>query len=258
MDLSAGEIAIIIAAGLATGLGGLALLVVRRPSERLLDALMGFTAGIMFAAAIFSLLIPALDRGGLSGVVLGFLLGAGTLAVLDAVIPHLHARLTNIGERYEGVADPDRTAARRRSVLLLSALTIHNLPEGMAVGLAFAAGGPELGVPTAIAIGTQNIPEGFAAAAPLLEAGTSRRRAIGFAWLTGAVEPPAALLAATATGVATVLLPGGLAFAAGAMIYVVVDELIPEAHAGGYEREATLAMIAGFVLMLVLDNALVT
>ena len=257
MDLSAGEIAAIFASGLATGLGGLALLVVRRPGDRMLDALMGFTAGIMFAAAIFSLLVPALDRGSLGSVVTGFLLGAATLAVLDAVVPHIHARLARDGAEQAEAAGASQAAARRRSVLLLSALTIHNLPEGMAVGLAFAAGGPELGVPTAIAIGVQNIPEGFAAAAPLLEAGTSRRRAIAFAWATGAVEPPAALLAAAATGFAAALLPGGLAFAAGAMIYVIVDELIPEAHAGGYEREATLALIAGFVLMLVLDNALV-
>ena len=253
MALTAGEIAGCVLPGLATGLGGIGLLVIRgKPSTRTLDGLTGLTAGIMLAASIFSLLIPALDRGSLGGVVTGFLLGVGFLAVLDAFVPHIHGRFAEPGHE----ADP-RTPARRRAFLMLSALTIHNIPEGMAVGVAFAAGGPELGLPTAIAIGVQNIPEGFAAAAPLLEADVSKRRAIGFAFATGAVEPPAALLAALAAGIAGALLVGGLAFAAGAMIYVVVDELIPEAQSHGNERLATLALVAGFVVMLVLDNALV-
>jgi ZIP family zinc transporter len=238
--------------GLATGLGGIGLLLIRgKPNTKTLDVLTGLTAGIMLSASIFSLLVPALDRGSLGGVVTGFLLGVGFLAALDATVPHIHARFAEPGHEL----DP-RTPARQRAVLLLSALTIHNVPEGMAVGVAFAAGGPELGLPTAIAIGVQNIPEGFAAAAPLVEAGASKRRAIAFGFASGAVEPPAALLAAVAAGVAGALLVGGLAFAAGAMIYVVVDELIPEAHGHGNERWATLALITGFVLMLVLDNAL--
>ena len=118
-----------------------------------------------------------------------------------------------------------------------------------------AAGGTDLGVPIAIAIGIQNIPEGFAAGAPLLEGGSSRWRAAGIAAATGAVEPPSALLAIAAFGVASALLPLGLAFAAGAMLYVVVDELIPESHARGRERDATVALLAGFALMLGLDNA---
>jgi ZIP family zinc transporter len=252
MDLTLGEVAGSVAPGLATGLGGLGLLAIRgKPATRTLDVLTGLTAGIMLAAAIFSLLIPALDEGSLGGVVTGFLLGVAFLAVLDALVPHIHERFAERGHE----ADPDRPATER-AWLLLSALTIHNIPEGMAVGLAFAAGGPELGVPTALAIGIQNVPEGFAAAAPLLQAGASKRKAIGFAFATGAVEPPAALLAALAAGVAGALLVGGLAFAAGAMIYVVVDELIPEAHGNGNERAATLALTGGFVLMMVLDNAL--
>ncbi|HEV2062873.1 MAG TPA: ZIP family metal transporter, partial [Solirubrobacteraceae bacterium] len=175
MPLSDGELLGAILPGLATGLGGLALLAVRRPGGRTLDALNGLTAGIMLAAAIFSLLLPALERGRLGGVIAGFVLGVAFLALLDAVVPHVHARFSERGH-----ADDERSAAERRSILLLSALTIHNLPEGMAVGLAFAAGGPELGVPTAVAIGAQNVPEGFAAAAPVLIAGASRRRAIAF------------------------------------------------------------------------------
>jgi len=144
---------------------------------------------------------------------------------------------------------------QRRALLLLSALTIHNVPEGIAVGAAFAAGGPELGAPIALAIGIQNIPEGFAAAAPLLAGGTSKRSAVAIAAATGAVEPPSALAALGAFGLAETLLPAGLAFAAGAMLYVVIDELIPESHAQGNERAASVALLVGFGLMLALDNA---
>ena len=237
----------ILAAGLATGLGGLALLLVPRPSDYLLDVLLGFTAGVMLAATAFSLLVPALDEGTLAEVLAGVLVGGAALLALDMLVPHVHLRFVERGH-----AD---VAAGRRAVLLLSALTIHNVPEGMAVGVAFAAGGSDLGIPIALAIGIQNVPEGFAAAAPLLAAGHSRRSAIGVAALTGAVEPPAALLAFATVSVAATLLPFGLAFAAGAMLYVVVDELVPESHARGNERAASAALLVGFALMLALDNA---
>ena len=239
----------ILAAGAATGLGAIGLLTIRRPSERLLDSLLGFTAGVMLAATSFSLLVPALDRGTVGEVLVGFALGSGFIALLDARIPHAHARFREKG----GMAAEERAAAQR-SVLLLTALTIHNIPEGLAVGLAFAAGGSELGVPLALAIGIQNIPEGFAAAAPLAQAGVSRRSAALVAAGTGAVEPPAALAAFFAFELADVLLAAGLGFAAGAMLYVIVDELIPESHGHGYELAASLALLAGFALMLTLDN----
>ena len=252
MELTTGETIGAVLPGLATGLGGLALLGFRRdPDERTLDAITGVTAGIMLAAAVFSLLVPALDQGTLGEVVVGLVAGVGVLALLDEVVPHVHARFAEPGH-----PDDPLSSVRHRAVLMLSALTIHNIPEGMAVGLAFAAGGPEIGVPTAVAIGVQNVPEGFAAAAPLVQAGTSRRRALAFSFASGAVEPPAALLAAAAVGVVGVLLAGGLAFAAGAMLYVVVDELIPESYGHGNERVATLGFTTGFVVMLVLDNAL--
>jgi ZIP family zinc transporter len=240
----------ILLAGFGTALGGVGLLALRAPTERVLDVLLGFTAGIMLAASVFSLLVPALDRGRLWEVVLGFGAGAMTVLALDRFVPHLHLRFFERG-RTAQPADP----ARKQAVLLLSALTIHNVPEGLAVGVAFAAGGADLGVPIALAIGIQNIPEGFAAAAPLLRVGVSRRSAATVAALTGLVEPPAAFAALAAFEFATMLLPAGLAFAAGAMIYVVADELIPESHARGHERDATLALLGGFLLMMALDNA---
>jgi ZIP family zinc transporter len=237
----------ILAAGFATGVGGLALLLMPRPSDFLLDVLLGFTAGVMLAATAFSLLVPALDEGVLAEVLAGVLAGGIALLALDVLVPHVHLRYFERGHT--------DVAEGRRAVLLLSALTIHNVPEGMAVGVAFAAGGPELGIPIALAIGIQNVPEGFAAAAPLLAAGTPRPAAIGVAALTGAVEPPAALIAFATLSVASTLLPFGLAFAAGAMLYVVVDELVPESHARGNERAASVALLIGFALMLALDNA---
>jgi ZIP family zinc transporter len=236
----------LVAPGLATGLGGVGLLVVRRPGDRLLDTLLGATGGIMLAAAVFSLLVPALEEGTVWEVVAGFLVGAGVLAALDAYLPHVHARLT----------ERPLHGKRHRATLLLGALTIHNLPEGLAVGVAFAAGGPELGIPLAVAIAVQNVPEGFAAAAPLLAAGSTVGRAVVFAAATGLVEPPAALLGYAIAESVSTLLPVALAFAAGAMVYVVVDEMIPESHERGNEREATTGVVVGFAVMMLLDNAL--
>jgi zinc transporter, ZIP family len=236
----------LVAPGLATGLGGLALFVFRSPRDRMLDTLLGATGGIMAAAAVFSLLVPALEEGTVGEVVLGFLLGAALLALLDAYIPHVHARFSERAHSRE----------QRRAALMLSALTIHNLPEGLAVGVAFAAGGPELGVPIAVAIGVQNVPEGFASAAPLVAAKATLWTAVAFAAATGLVEPPAALLGYAIAESVTSLLPAALAFAGGAMVYVVVDEMLPESRERGNEREATGGFVVGFTVMMLLDNAL--
>lgn len=249
--MSLAELAILVVPGLATGLGGLGILIFGKRSNRSLDMMLGLTAGIMLAATIFSLLVPALDRGGLPEVLVGFVLGGLVLARTDALLPHLHPRL----REHDEAAVPGNDA-RRRGTLMLSAMTIHNVPEGMAVGVALAAGGVELGLPIAVAIGVQNIPEGFAAAAPLLETGMSKGRVAAIGAVTGLVEPPAALLAFAAVSLGEALLPAGLAFAAAAMLYVIVDELLPEAAARGNEREATMAFFAGFILMMVLDVSL--
>ncbi len=243
--MDATTLAGLILPGLATTLGGIGVLAFPHPGERAIASLLGLTGGIMLAASMFSLLVPALELGSLSEVLVGFGLGAGVMVILDLVIPHVHARFT---ERRP-------IAAGSRPLLLLSALTIHNVPEGLAVGVAFAAGGSELGLPVAIAIGVQNVPEGFAAATPLIDAGYSRMTALGVAAATGLVEPPAALLGYGAAEASSAMLPLGLAFAAGAMVYVVVDELVPESHSRGHERVATLGLIAGFAVMMTLDNA---
>jgi ZIP family zinc transporter len=252
--MSLETLAWILASGLATGIGGLGLVVFgeRLRSAPALDGLLGFTAGVMLAATVFSLLVPALDRGGIGEVVAGFTLGAVILGLVDAAVPHVHARFR------EGRRPPVATykPAESRAGLLLSALTIHNVPEGMAVGVAFAAGGTELGIPVALAIGVQNIPEGFVAAAPLVEIGTRRRKAALVAGLTGMVEPPAALIAFAAVEVVGGLLAAALALAAGAMLYVIVDELIPESQAGSNQRAGTAGLILGFIVMMTLDNVL--
>jgi ZIP family zinc transporter len=231
--------------GLATTVGGLGVLAFPRPGDRLVAALLGFTGGVMLAASVFSLLVPALDRGALWEVLTGFALGAAVIAVLDAIVPHVHARFVEHRPEARG----------SRALLLLSALTIHNVPEGLAVGVAFAAGGTDLGLPVAVAIGVQNVPEGFAAAVPLLDVGASRATAVAVAAATGLVEPPAALFGYGAAELSSAALPLALAFAAGAMVYVVVDELVPESHSRGRERIATFGLIVGFAVMMGLDNA---
>lgn len=244
------ELLWMLAPAVGTAAGGLAILIGSPGSGRALDLLLGSTAGVMLAASCFSLLVPALERGTLGEVAAGFALGGATMAALDLRIPHAHERFSE-----RGGLDPGRVGPRRRATLLLTALTIHNIPEGLAVGVAFAAGGAGLGVPVALAITIQNVPEGFVAAVPLLDAGVRRTQVAAIGAATGLVEPPAALAGFAALSVAGVLLPAGMAFAAAAMVYVVVDELLPECFARGNERAATLALLAGFLLMLTLDRA---
>lgn len=237
--------------GLGTGLGGLVLLAARRPSRRTLDVLGGFTAGIMLAATVFSLLVPALDEGSIGEVLVGFTLGALLIGLADRLLPHGHP---GRAEHHRGSLE--QAEARSRARLILTALTIHNVPEGLAVGIAYGAGGADAGVAVAVAIGVQNVPEGFAAAAPLVRAGARVGFAAAIAAATGLVEPVAAIAGYFAAESAGNLLAGGLAFAAGAMLYVVVDELVPDSIGRGDEQEATAALLIGFALMLVLDTQL--
>ncbi len=236
-------------AGTATGLGAIPVLLGGDFSRRTLDIMLGVAAGVMLAASAFSLLVPALEMvvdwvGVISVVSFGFLLGGIFIHLSDKYIPHEHFQ--------KGPEGPSSSMAK--IWLLILAITIHNFPEGLAVGVSFGVGSISDGIAVAVAIGLQNIPEGLAVAAPMVREGYSRRYAAGLALLTGLVEPIGGILGVSIVSVATFLLPYGLAFAAGAMIFVVGEEMIPESHAAGNERAATWGLMIGFVVMMMLDN----
>lgn len=235
-----------------------------RSERRLMHHIfLGFAAGVMVAASVWSLLNPAIEQAAEQGVpgwipaAGGFLLGVFFLMALDSLLPHLHA----------GADDPEGLPSGwRRTTLLVSAVTLHNIPEGMSVGLLFAMaaqsagaqGEAYLGMALALAagIGLQNFPEGAAISLPLAREGMGRRRAFALGSLSGIVEPVFGVAVVLASGWIAPFMPWLLAFAAGAMIYVVVEELIPEAHLGEHSNVGTLGFILGFVVMMVLDVAL--
>jgi ZIP family zinc transporter len=239
-------------AGLATGVGALPVFAVRELPAGLDDALLGFAAGVMLAATSFSLLLPAITYGGggLPGAlaaVVGLGGGAVFLDLVDRASPHRHFQ-----------AGPEGGPARRLAAvwLFVVAITIHNFPEGLAVGVGFAGGDVGAGMVLAIAIGLQNLPEGLAVAVALVREGYGAARAFLVASLTGLVEPVGGVLGLGALQLAAPLLPYALAFAAGAMLFVISDEIIPETHRAGAQRVATYALMVGFGLMLLLDGAL--
>jgi ZIP family zinc transporter len=198
----------------------------------------------MLAATSFSLLVPSIELGGAWVAVLGLALGAVVLHLIDGFIPHFSPAL--------GVEGPPSRLSR--IWLFVFAITIHNFPEGLAVGVSFGSGDVAVGLVIATAIGLQNMPEGLAVALPLLREGYSRRKALGYGTLTGLVEPLGGLLGAAIVVVSKPILPWGLAFAGGAMLFVIADEMIPESHKKGYQREATFGLIAGFAIMMLLDT----
>lgn len=235
-----------LAAGLATGVGALPVLFTREVSERVFDVMLGFAAGVMLAATAFGLLIPAIELGGIWIVVLGTIMGGLFLHLTDRFIPHFHF-----------ISGPEGPSSKlSHTWLLILAITIHNFPEGLAVGVSFAGGDIGAGAALAIGIGLQNIPEGLAVALPLVREKYSRGKALLYATLTGLAEPIGGLLGVSLFSLARPLLPIGLSFAAGAMLFVVCDELIPESHRKGHERAATFGLIAGFIIMMVLDTIL--
>lgn len=245
-----------------TALGAAAVFMARTPSRWFLDTSLGFAAGVMIAASFWSLLAPALDLGA-GGTLpywlpaaIGFLVGGGGIYAIDKTLPHVHPRLRT--EEAEGI----HTTWRRQTLLVL-AITLHNVPEGLAVGVAFggaATGFTEATVGAAVAlaigIGLQNIPEGTAVALPLRREGVSAGRSFWYGQLSGIVEPMAAVVGAAVVLQARGILPYALAFAAGAMIFVVVEELIPEAQRSGDSDAPTIGALLGFALMMILDNAL--
>ncbi len=230
-------------AGLATGVGALPVLLMRRVSDRLLNSMLGFSAGIMLAATFFSLLGPAIELGGVWIAVFGIMLGAVALHLADRFIPHFHP-----------VSGTEGPSSRLSRVWLFAlAVTIHNFPEGLAVGVSFGGGDVTTGLVVAMAIGLQNMPEGLAVALPLLGEGYSKRRSLWYATLTGLAEPVGGFLGVTLVYIFHSILSWALAFAAGAMLFVISDEVIPETHRKGFERGATFSLIVGFIVMMLLD-----
>jgi zinc transporter, ZIP family len=248
-----------------TALGASLVFGTKNVPRKLLDAMLGFAAGVMIAASFWSLLAPAIELSGDGSLpewvppVIGFLAGGVFLRLLDLLLPHLHPGM-KISEA-EGIH-----TSWRRSVLLVSAITLHNIPEGLAVGVTFGAVGLGIseGVPgaslgaavaLAIGIGLQNFPEGTAVAMPLRREGMSRGRSFFYGQLSAVVEPVAGVLGAAAVILARPILPYALAFAAGAMIFVVAEELIPEAKRGSPDI-AAMSLMVGFAVMMTLDVAL--
>ncbi|HMR67677.1 MAG TPA: ZIP family metal transporter [Anaerolineae bacterium] len=244
-----------------TALGAATIFLARELSKRLLDAMLGFAAGVMIAASYWSLLAPAIEMSEGRALpiwfpaVAGFLLGGVFLRGLDWVLPHLH--LNAPLEDAEGMK-----TTWQRTTLLILAITLHNIPEGLAVGVAFGAAAANLpsatlagAVALAVGIGIQNFPEAMAVAMPLRRAGLSQLKSFWYGQLSGLVEPVAAVVGAATVLVAQVILPYALAFAAGAMIFVVVEDIIPESHREGNVDLSTTGVMVGFVLMMTLDVA---
>lgn len=231
-----------------TLLGTLPVLFVRHVNRRVMDGMMGAAGGIMVAAACWSLLVPALEVGSVLQVLAGLLVGAATLWGMDQMVPHLHAEFPEEAH-LEGPH-----VAWRRSALLMAAITIHNFPEGLAVGLGFGSGNLSHALVLALGIGIQNVPEGLAIALPLRRDGMDQWKALWYGQLSAVVEPFAAVAGALFVTLGSAVLPFGLAFAAGAMLYVVVEELLPETTRSGHVDIATVGFIAGFALMMSLDQ----
>jgi ZIP family zinc transporter len=244
-------------------IGASLVLVWRNPSERTLDVSLGFAAGVMLAAAFTSLIIPGIETysgGNPFPVLIGVLLGAFFLDRGDALVPHAHYLLT--GRRRPDAAadvtslpvDDDRLAG---VILFILAITLHNMPEGLAVGVGFGSGDVGNAFALMLAIGIQNVPEGLAVSVAAIHAGLNRRAYAVFAGLrAGIVEIPLAVLGAYAVSVVRPLLPYAMGFAAGAMLFVISDEIVPETHRRGHERVATLGTIVGVVVMVFLDISL--
>lgn len=244
-----------------TAVGAGAVFLSRQPSKLALDIALGFAAGVMIAACFWSLLGPALEMSGdrygsmaIVPVAAGFISGGVFLRLVDNFLPHFHPATNTI----EGVS-----TTWHRSFLLVMAITLHNIPEGLAVGVGFGAAGAGFGNATysgaislALGIGLQNLPEGLAVALPLRREGFSPFKAFMWGQLSGLVEPVAAVFGAAVVVLAAPVLPFALAFAAGAMIFVVAEDVIPESQSSGHGDWATMGVIGGFALMMIMDVTL--
>jgi ZIP family zinc transporter len=242
-------------AGLVTAAGAIPVLMQQRVSAVVNDTMLGFAAGVMLAASFFSLIVPALEWAHIhhgAGAVPALIVAAGVLAggfvvgYLNEVVPHEHF--------IQGREGPQTTELDRVWLFVL-AITIHNLPEGLAIGVGFGGGDVAAGSMLALGIGLQNAPEGLAVGLALRAVGYSPWEAFAVAALTGLVEPVMGLIGAWAVSVSQLLLPWAMSFAAGAMIYVISHEIIPDSHRHGAQRQATIGLMIGFALMMLLDTA---
>ncbi len=235
--------------GGATVIGSLIGFAFKKLSHRFSDIILSFAAGVMLAAAVLGLILPSLEYGGTYGLgitICGIFVGALCLNLIDKLVPHLHKL---VGPDIEA----HHNANLSKVLLFVTAIAIHNLPEGIAAGVGFGAGDTTQALIIAGGIALQNIPEGMVIIGPMLAAGVTPRRTFLCAMATGLVEVIGALLGYFAVSVASAILPFALAFAGGTMLYVISDEMIPETHAHGSERGATYALLVGFCLMLMTD-----
>lgn len=235
--------------GGATVIGALIGFIFKNISHKFSDIVLSFAAGVMLSAAVFGLVVPSLEYGGKYAIIItvaGIFVGAVCLNLIDRLVPHLH--------KMAGVDIEEHHNADISKVLLfVTAIAIHNLPEGIAAGVGFGSGDTSQALIIAGGIALQNIPEGMVIIGPMLSAGVSKRRTILLAALTGLVEVIGTFIGFFAVSVAEVILPFALAFAGGTMLYVISDEMIPETHAHGSERGATYALLVGFSVMLITD-----
>ena len=237
--------------GGATIIGAILGFIFKNISHKFSDIILGFAAGVMLAAAVIGLILPSLELGGrlaLPLTVIGVFCGALCLNVIDKIVPHLH-KIVGI----DGETHPDATARVDKILLFVLAISIHNLPEGLAAGVGFGTGNSTEALTIAFGIALQNIPEGMVIIAPMLAAGISRSRTLIAACMTGIIEIVGTFIGYFAVSLSSAILPFALAFAGGTMLYVTSDEMIPETHSHGNERGATYALLIGFCLMLAMD-----
>ena len=235
--------------GGATVLGAFIGFIFKGASHKFSDIVLSFAAGVMLAAAVLGLVVPSLEYGGDLAIlitVIGIFVGAIALNLIDRLVPHLH--------RLMGTEDePHKSSNLNKVILFVTAIAIHNLPEGIAAGVGFGTGNSAEAFVIAGGIALQNIPEGMVIIGPMLAAGVKPRKTFFLALLTGLVEVLGTLIGYFTVSIASAILPFALAFAAGTMIYVISDEMIPETHAHGHQRGATYALLFGFCLMLTFD-----
>lgn len=236
--------------GFATVFGSLLGFIFKKISHKFSDIVLSFAAGVMLAAAVIGLIIPSVEYGGKYGILItvaGIFTGAVCLNLIDKLVPHMHRLVGADSESHQNNADLNRV------LLFVTAIAIHNLPEGIAAGVGFGSGNNSQAILIAGGIALQNIPEGMVIIGPMIAAGVSPRKTFVCAMITGIVEVVGTLLGYFAVSLASAILPFALAFAGGTMLYVISDEMIPETHSHGSERGATYSLLAGFCLMLVSD-----